>query len=294
MKKLLLFLLVSFYALSNTYEIKKIEIEMLKNDRDRYIRQKEIKYSELEKLQLDEKIIEKELEISRFIQEQLEKKMKYQARLEVLNELIPVFQMKDKEISTRYNLLLENRDGISELDLEKMGINIKLNKNEIKKSILEKNFIEKLLKSEEFEYIDKSLKEDKIINIVTKSYDNVISIKNQELRVIEIEQKGDSFLKDKKNEVEMKILEKELEIENDKLNMENLKVDYENLVLDKENMIENLKFVEKDIDIFQQKVDLGAGSQKDLLDKILEKYEYIEEKIKVEGEIRLKEIELEQ
>jgi hypothetical protein len=280
--------------LSNTYEIKKIEIEMLKNDRDRYIRQKEIKYSELEKLQLDEKIIEKELEISRFIQEQLEKKMKYQARLEVLNELIPVFQMKDKEISTRYNLLLENRDGISELDLEKMGINIKLNKNEIKKSILEKNFIEKLLKSEEFEYIDKSLKEDKIINIVTKSYDNVISIKNQELRVIEIEQKGDSFLKDKKNEVEMKILEKELEIENDKLNMENLKVDYENLVLDKENMIENLKFVEKDIDIFQQKVDLGAGSQKDLLDKILEKYEYIEEKIKVEGEIRLKEIELEQ
>jgi hypothetical protein len=59
-------------------------------------------------------------------------------------------------------------------------------------------------------------------------------------------------------------------------------------------MIENLKFVEKDIDIFQQKVDLGAGSQKDLLDKILEKYEYIEEKIKVEGEIRLKEIELEQ
>lgn len=267
---------------------------MLKNDRDRYIRQKEIKYSELEKLQLDEKIIEKELEISRFIQEQLEKKMKYQARLEVLNELIPVFQMKDKEISTRYNLLLENRDGISELDLEKMGINIKLNKNEIKKSILEKNFIEKLLKSEEFEYIDKSLKEDKIINIVTKSYDNVISIKNQELRVIEIEQKGDSFLKDKKNEVEMKILEKELEIENDKLNMENLKVDYENLVLDKENMIENLKFVEKDIDIFQQKVDLGAGSQKDLLDKILEKYEYIEEKIKVEGEIRLKEIELEQ
>ncbi len=274
-------------------EVKKIELEILKSERDRYVRQQEIKYSELEKLQMDEKIVEKDLDISKFLQQQLEQKMKYEARLTVLNELIPVLELKDSELSKKYSQL-KTSDGISKIDLAQMDSSIKTNKNDIVKNKIERNFINEVLKSEEFTYINKSLKEDKIINLTVKAYDSIIQIREQEVQLVKIEEQGKNILKSKEEELKLSKLQKQLIIENNRLDMANLKSNYEMLIIEKENVSTHLKFLENDLNIFEQKVNLGAGSQKELFDKIMEKYKYIEEKIRIEGEIKLKEIELDQ
>ncbi|MBN1468719.1 MAG: hypothetical protein JW924_08345 [Fusobacteriaceae bacterium] len=293
MRGVLVFIFIAVTIFSNTLEVKKIELEILKSERDRYVRQQEIKYSELEKLQMDEKIVEKDLDISKFLQQQLEQKMKYEARLTVLNELIPVLELKDSELSKKYSQL-KTSDGISKIDLAQMDSSIKTNKNDIVKNKIERNFINEVLKSEEFTYINKSLKEDKIINLTVKAYDSIIQIREQEVQLVKIEEQGKNILKSKEEELKLSKLQKQLIIENDRLNMTNLKSNYEMLIIEKENVSTHLKFLENDLNIFEQKVNLGAGSQKELFDKTMEKYKYMEEKIRIEGEIKLKEIELDQ
>lgn len=293
MRGILVFIFITITIFSNTLEVKKIELEILKSERDRYVRQQEIKYSELEKLQMDEKIVEKDLDISKFLQQQLEQKMKYEARLTVLNELIPVLELKDSELSKKYSQL-KTSDGISKIDLAQMDSSIKTNKNDIVKNKIERNFINEVLKSEEFTYINKSLKEDKIINLTVKAYDSIIQIREQEVQLVKIEEQGKNILKSKEEELKLSKLQKQLIIENNRLDMANLKSNYEMLIIEKENVSTHLKFLENDLNIFEQKVNLGAGSQKELFDKIMEKYKYIEEKIRIEGEIKLKEIELDQ
>lgn len=290
MRGILVFIFITITIFSNTLEVKKIELEILKSERDRYVRQQEIKYSELEKLQMDEKIVEKDLDISKFLQQQLEQKMKYEARLTVLNELIPVLELKDSELSKKYSQL-KTSDGISKIDLAQMDSSIKTNKNDIVKNKIERNFINEVLKSEEFTYINKSLKEDKIINLTVKAYDSIIQIREQEVQLVKIEEQGKNILKSKEEELKLSKLQKQLIIENNRLDMANLKSNYEMLIIEKENVSTHLKFLENDLNIFEQKVNLGAGSQKELFDKIMEKYKYIEEKIRIEGEIKLKEIE---
>ena len=280
MRGILVFIFIVVTIFSNTLEVKKIELEILKSERDRYVRQQEIKYSELEKLQMDEKIVEKDLDISKFLQQQLEQKMKYEARLTVLNELIPVLELKDSELSKKYSQL-KTSDGISKIDLAQMDSSIKTNKNDIVKNKIERNFINEVLKSEEFTYINKSLKEDKIINLTVKAYDSIIQIREQEVQLVKIEEQGKNILKSKEEELKLSKLQKQLIIENDRLNMTNLKSNYEMLIIEKENVSTHLKFLENDLNIFEQKVNLGAGSQKELFDKTMEKYKYMEEKIRI-------------
>ncbi len=287
-----IFLISSIFA--NTYELKMSELEILKQNSEKYIRQKNISYSEFEKLQWDEKIIQKEFEIAKFVQQKLEEKKKYEARMDELNQLISLLGIKDSEISKRYNQLKGNTDGISKLDLDKMYSSILVNRNQIKKSELEKEYVSYLLLTEEYSKITDSLKKDKLVNILESSYNSLIEVKTQELKVTEIEKKGDTLIKIKNLELMAARTEKETALLNNEIKMKDLKNKYDILLVDKDSCQNQIDLLIKEQDIFDKKVSLGASSNKELFDKILEKYEKMEEKVRIEGEIKLKEIELSQ
>lgn len=287
-----IFLISSIFA--NTYELKMSELEILKQNSEKYIRQKNISYSEFEKLQWDEKIIQKEFEIAKFVQQKLEEKKKYEARMDELNQLISLLGIKDSEISKRYNQLKGNTDGISKLDLDKMYSSILINRNQIKKSELEKEYVSYLLLTEEYSKITDSLKKDKLVNILESSYNSLIDVKTQELKVTEIEKKGDTLIKIKNLELMAARTEKETALLNNEIKMKDLKNKYDILLVDKDSCQNQIDLLIKEQDIFDKKVSLGASSNKELFDKILEKYEKMEEKVRIEGEIKLKEIELSQ
>lgn len=287
-----IFLISSIFA--NTYELKMSELEILKQNSEKYIRQKNISYSEFEKLQWDEKIIQKEFEIAQFVQQKLEEKKKYEARMDELNQLISLLGIKDSEISKRYNQLKGNTDGISKLDLDKMYSSILVNRNQIKKSELEKEYVSYLLLTEEYSKITDSLKKDKLVNILESSYNSLIEVKTQELKVTEIEKKGDTLIKIKNLELMAARTEKETALLNNEIKMKDLKNKYDILLVDKDSCQNQIDLLIKEQDIFDKKVSLGASSNKELFDKILEKYEKMEEKVRIEGEIKLKEIELSQ
>lgn len=287
-----IFLISSIFA--NTYELKMSELEILKQNSEKYIRQKNISYSEFEKLQWDEKIIQKEFEIAKFVQQKLEEKKKYEARMDELNQLISLLGIKDSEISKRYNQLKGNTDGISKLDLDKMYSSILVNRNQIKKSELEKEYVSYLLLTEEYSKITDSLKKDKLVNILESSYNSLIEVKTQELKVTEIEKKGDTLIKIKNLELMAARTEKETVLLNNEIKMKDLKNKYDILLVDKDSCQNQIDLLIKEQDIFDKKVSLGASSNKELFDKILEKYEKMEEKVRIEGEIKLKEIELSQ
>lgn len=287
-----IFLISSIFA--NTYELKMSELEILKQNSEKYIRQKNISYSEFEKLQWDEKIIQKEFEIAKFVQQKLEEKKKYEARMDELNQLISLLGIKDSEISKRYNQLKGNTDGISKLDLDKMYSSILVNRNQIKKSELEKEYVSYLLLTEEYSKITDSLKKDKLVNILESSYNSLVEVKTQELKVTEIEKKGDTLIKIKNLELMAARTEKETALLNNEIKMKDLKNKYDILLVDKDSCQNQIDLLIKEQDIFDKKVSLGASSNKELFDKILEKYEKMEEKVRIEGEIKLKEIELSQ
>lgn len=270
------------------------QLEILKQNKEKYLRQKNIAFSELEKLQLDEKVIQKELEITQFIQDRLEEKKKYQVRIEELNELISLFTVKDKEISKKYNQLKEKSEGISKLDLDKMYSGILINKNELKKSNLEKEYIIYLLSTEEYSEITDSMKKEKIKSALESAYSSLVEIKAQELKVTEIEKKGDTYVKIKNLEMLAAQEEKEVVLLNHDIKISTLKNKYQLLLLDKLNLENQIDILIKEQEILEQRVNLGATSNKDLFEKILEKYEKMEEKVRTEGEIKLKEIELNQ
>lgn len=293
-KKITVFIFLISSIFANTYELKMSELEILKQNSEKYIRQKNISYSEFEKLQWDEKIIQKEFEIAQFVQQKLEEKKKYEARMDELNQLISLLGIKDSEISKRYNQLKGNTDGISKLDLDKMYSSILVNRNQIKKSGLEKEYISYLLLTEEYSKITDSLKKDKLVNILESSYNSLIEVKTQELKVTEIEKKGDTLIKIKNLELMAARTEKETALLNNEIKMKDLKNKYDILLVDKDSCQNQIDLLIKEQDIFDKKVSLGASSNKELFDKILEKYEKMEEKVRIEGEIKLKEIELSQ
>ncbi|MBN2838228.1 MAG: hypothetical protein JXM74_05690 [Fusobacteriaceae bacterium] len=294
MKKLLVFFSCISLLLANTYELKLNELEILKQNKEKYIRQKNISYSEFEKLQLDEKVIQKELEIAQFIQQRLEEKNKYEARLDELNQLISLLSIKDSEISKKYDQLKVNTDGISKLDLDKMYSGIQINRNQIKKSQLEKEYITYLLSTEEYSKMENSLKKDKIIIVLENFYNALIDVKTQEVKVTEIEKKGDTLIKIKKLELDLAQEEKVVTIMNHEIKMKDFKNKYDILLIDKANCQNQIDLLVKEQDILDKKVSLGAASNKEFFDKVLEKYEKMEEKVRIEGEIKLKEIELNQ
>lgn len=294
LKKITVFIFLISSIFANTYELKMSELEILKQNSEKYIRQKNISYSEFEKLQWDEKIIQKEFEIAKFVQQKLEEKKKYEARMDELNQLISLLGIKDSEISKRYNQLKGNTDGISKLDLDKMYSSILVNRNQIKKSELEKEYVSYLLLTEEYSKITDSLKKDKLVNILESSYNSLIEVKTQELKVTEIEKKGDTLIKIKNLELIAARTEKETALLNNEIKMKDLKNKYDILLVDKDSCQNQIDLLIKEQDIFDKKVSLGASSNKELFDKILEKYEKMEEKVRIEGEIKLKEIELSQ
>jgi DNA mismatch repair ATPase MutS len=93
------------------------QLEILKQNKEKYLRQKNIAFSELEKLQLDEKVIQKELEITQFIQDRLEEKKKYQVRIEELNEL---YDLLDRSIDEDAPLTIKEGGIIKLKDLQKI------------------------------------------------------------------------------------------------------------------------------------------------------------------------------
>ena len=294
MKKLLIFFFCISALFSNTYDLKMSQLEVLKQNKEKYLRQKNIVFSEFEKLQLDEKIIQKELEIIQFIQERLEEKKKYQVRIEELNELISLFTMKDKEISKKYNQLKEKSEGISKLDLDKMYSDILINKNQLKKTNLEKEYIIYLLSTEEYSIITDSMKKEKIKSILESVYSSLLEIKVQELKLTDVEKKGETLIKIKTLEMLVAQKEKEVVLLNHDIKIRNLDNKYQLLLLDNLILKDQIEILLKEQAILEQRVTLGATSNKELFEKILEKYKKMEEKIRIEGEIKLKEIELNQ
>jgi len=294
MKKLLIFISISFYLFSNSYELKKMQLDILEQERDRYLRQKTINYSELEKLQLDEKVIKQEFDFNDFIQKKLEDRSKNSARLDELKELKNLLTEKEKEFSKIYSELSTNDDGISKFELLKLYTEIQTTKKELEKISLEEKYINFLLNSEEYNYLKDELKEKKQLELIINNYDSLIGVKNQEIKIIEMEEKGQTLLKQKKLELDATKLEKNMAILNNSLEMKDLETKKDILYRDLDVFNFQLELQNKELTIIEEKVKLGAGSQKELFEKKLNKYDLLEKIVKAKGDIKLKEIELSQ
>lgn len=289
-----IYLLISTSIIATTYELKKNQLNILKFEKERYIRQKKINFSRFEKLQMEEEIIQKQLEISEFIQEKLEEIKKYEVRIEELESLLDLGKTKHKEMSKNYKSFKENKNGISNFELLSLESELNINRFEMEKWESELSYLNYLLTTNEYKYISDEIKTEKIIEIKIKALDSLIDIRKQEIKIIEMEKKGLSLLELKKKELENIELEKAITIYNDGIRMREIESDLVSLRKDRDISKERQALMLKEINMLEERFKLGAFSKKELFEKKNKNYKLLEEIIGIEGEIKLKEIELNQ
>ncbi len=294
MKKIILFLILSYTVFSNAYELKLKELEISKKIVDQYVKQKNINYSEMEKLKLDEVVVKKQFELVKFIQKKLEEKEKYIVQIEELKQLISILNIKKEETNNRYLLLAENPDGISKLELQKMKSNIDITLNEIEKNTIKLSYLQNLVISNQYSYINKELKTRKMREEIINYYNSMREIKEQEFKLSKVSRQGISQLTLKQLELEGVIEEKEIEVENYDSEIKKTENEYKLLIIDKKNLDLEIEQINKEEKMVEEEVILGAKSQQEAFEILLKKHDLLEKKIKIEGEISLKEIELNQ